>query len=134
MADQLVAREQSFKDVALSFRANPVTGDVSLKKNEQAVRQSIMNILLTNRGEKPFDPNFGSNIRSQLFETFDPIIETIIDEQVRIAVANYEPRAKILDVSVTDNGSNSLNIDIKFKVVSPEETVTSVNLTVKRLR
>ena len=132
--DGIVAREQSFKDFDLSFRANPVTGDVALKKNEQAVRQSVLNILLTNRGEKPFDPNFGSNITSQLFENFDPIVESILDEQIRVAVANYEPRAKILDVSVSGNDANSLNIDVKFKIVSPSETVTSVNLTVKRLR
>lgn len=131
--DGIVARERAFKDFDLGFRSNPVTGDIALKKNEQAIKQSIVNIILTNRGERPFDPNYGSNITSQLFENFDPIIESIIDEQVRVPIANYEPRAKVLDVSVTGSG-NSMSIAIQFKIISPSETVTSVNIPVERLR
>jgi len=130
----IIAREQSFKDVDFSFRANPVTGDVALKKDEQAVRQSVMNIILTNRGEKPFDPDFGSNITSQLFENFDPIIEAILDEQIRTAVQNYEPRAEIISVKVSGTDENSMNIDVAFRIVSPSQTETAISLTVKRFR
>jgi len=63
MATQdIIARERTYTDVDFAFRANPITGDVSLKREIQAVKQSVLNILLTNRGERPFDPEFGSDI------------------------------------------------------------------------
>lgn len=135
MADSIVAREQSYSDFDLAFRSNPVTGDISLKKNEQAVKQSVLNILLTKRGEKPFDPNFGSDITSQLFENFDPIIETVLDEQIRTALKNYEPRVKVLDTTI--NGSpdqNSIDVTLTIRIQSPEQTETTVNFSVERLR
>lgn len=135
MVDAIVARERAYTDFDLAFRANPVTGDVSLKKNEQAVKQSVLNILLTKRGERPFDPNFGSNITSQLFENFDPIVETILDEQIRTALRNYEPRVRVLNVNV--NGSpdrNSMNVTVEFEILSPDPITTSVEFSVERLR
>lgn len=135
MASTIVAREQSYSDFDLMFRANPVTGDVALKKNEQAVKQSVLNILLTNRGERPFDPNFGSDITSQLFENFDPIIETILEEQIRTALRNYEPRVNLLGVVVDGSPDrNAMNVRVEFEIISPERVTTSVDFSVERLR
>jgi len=135
MASTIVAREQSYSDFDLAFRANPVTGDVALKKNEQAVKQSVLNILLTNRGERPFDPNFGSDITSQLFENFDPIVETILEEQIRTALRNYEPRVNLLGVVVDGSPDrNAINVRVEFEIISPEGVTTSVDFSVERLR
>jgi len=135
MVDAIVAREQAYTDFDLAFRANPVTGDVALKKNEQAVKQSVLNILLTKRGERPFDPNFGSNITSQLFENFDPIVKQLIDDDIRSALRNYEPRVRVLNVDVDARpDQNSIDISVEFEIQSPEQTVTTVNFSVERLR
>jgi len=135
MASTIVAREQSYSDFDLMFRANPVNGDVALKKNEQAVKQSVLNILLTNRGERPFDPNFGSDITSQLFENFDPIVETILEEQIRTALRNYEPRVNLLGVVVDGSPDrNAMNVRVEFEIISPERVTTSVDFSVERLR
>jgi phage baseplate assembly protein W len=135
MASTIVAREQSYSDFDLMFRANPVTGDVALKKNEQAVKQSVLNILLTNRGERPFDPNFGSNVRGQLFENFDPIVETILEEQIRTALRNYEPRVNLLGVVVDGSPDrNAMDVRVEFEIISPERVTTSVDFSVERLR
>jgi len=133
--EQLVARERSYADIDFGFRANPITGDISLKRDVEAVKQSVVNILSTNRGERPFDPDFGANIRNQLFENFDPIVKQLIDDDIRSALRNYEPRVRVLNVNVNAQPDrNSIDITIEFQIQSPEQTVTTVSFSVERLR
>ena len=61
-----------FVDLDLDFTLNPITKDVSLKFNDEAVKRSIRNIVLTNTGEKPYIPEFGGNVKASLFENFTP--------------------------------------------------------------
>ena len=135
VTEPIVARERSYTDIDFGFRANPVTGDIALKRDEQAVKQSVINILSTNRGERPFDPDFGANIRNQLFENFDPIVKQLIDDDIRSALRNYEPRVRVLNVQVDAKpDQNSIDISVEFEIQSPEQTVTTVNFSVERLR
>jgi len=136
MATQdIIARERTYTDVDFAFRANPITGDVSLKREIQAVKQSVLNILLTNRGERPFDPEFGSDIRKQLFENFDPITQQLISDQIRTALRNYEPRVRVLNVNINARPDrNFLDVSVEVEIQSPEQTVTSVDFSVERLR
>ena len=135
VTEPIVARERSYTDIDFGFRANPVTGDIALKRDEQAVKQSVVNILSTNRGERPFDPDFGANIRNQLFENFDPIVGQLIDDDIRSALRNYEPRVRVLNVGVDARPDrNSIDISVEFEIQSPEQTVTTVNFSVERLR
>jgi len=90
---------------------------------------------LTNRGERPFDPDFGANIRGQLFENFDPIVKQLIDDDIRSALRNYEPRVRVLNVDVDARpDQNSIDISVEFEIQSPEQTVTTVKFSVERLR
>ena len=131
----IVAREQAYSDFDFSFRANPVTGGLGIKRDVEAVKQAILNILLTSPGERPFDPLFGCDIRSQLFENFDPIIEAILDEQIRTSLRNYEPRVEVLGVTVDGQPDrNKVDITVEVEIQSPEVVATSVNVTVERLR
>lgn len=133
--EQIVARERTYTDVDFSFRPNPVTGDIALKKDDRAIKQSVLNILLTKRGEKPFDPNFGTNITAQLFENFDPIVETILDGEIRSSLRNHEPRVEVLNVTVDGSPDrNNLNVSVEFQIQSPEAPITSVSFSVERLR
>ena len=136
MATQdIIARERTYTDIDFAFRANPITGDVSLKKEVQAVKQSVLNILLTNRGERPFDPEFGSDIRKQLFENFDPITEQLLSDQIRSALRNYEPRVRVLNINIDGKPNrNSIDISLEIEIQSPEQTVTSVDFSIERLR
>ena len=136
MATQdIIARERTYTDIDFAFRANPITGDVSLKKEVQAVKQSVLNILLTNRGELPFDPEFGSDIRKQLFENFDPITEQLLSDQIRSALRNYEPRVRVLNINIDGKPNrNSIDISLEIEIQSPEQTVTSVDFSIERLR
>jgi phage baseplate assembly protein W len=133
--EEIIAREQRYTDIDFGFRPNPNTGDIALKRDEQAVKQSVINILSTNRGERPFDPDFGANIRNQLFENFDPIVKQLIDDDIRSALRNYEPRVRVLNVQVDAKpDQNSIDISVEFEIQSPEQTVTTVNFSVERLR
>jgi len=135
ITEPIVAREVSYTDIDFGFRANPITGDIALKRDVEAVKQSVVNILSTNRGERPFDPDFGANIRNQLFENFDPIVKQLIDDDIRSALRNYEPRVRVLNVNVDARpDQNSIDISVEFEIQSPEQTVTTVNFSVERLR
>lgn len=129
------AREKIYSDVDFAFRMNPVTGDVGVKKDVEAVKQSVLNILSTNRGERPFMPDFGGNIRAYLFENVDPVTISLIEEEIRSALTNYEPRVRVLTVDVEDlSDQNAINIRLEIEILSPTNTVATVEFVVERLR
>ena len=114
---------------------NPVTNDVAIKRDIEAVKQSVINILSTNRGERPFMPAFGANIQSYLFENVDSVTVALIEEEVRSALVNYEPRVRVLEVFVEDlSDRNAINIRLEIEIISPFVTTTSVEFIVERLR
>ena len=136
MADlSITARDTEYSDIDFSFRVIPVTNALALKKNEEAIKQSVVNILSTNRGERPFLPYFGANIRSYLFENFDNVTASLVEEEIRSALVNYEPRVRVTNVEIDARpDNNALNILIEFDIISPGEISTSVNFVVERLR
>jgi phage baseplate assembly protein W len=127
-------KEPIFKDIPLSFTAHPVTGNVKALVNRDAVKQSVKNIVLTNFYERPYSPNLGGNILSQLFENMDPITEYNIAKNIRQALDNYEPRA-IVDEIKSDfyQDENAINITITFRVRNDAEPI-SVNVLLDRVR
>ena len=127
-------KEPVFKDIPLSFTAHPVTGNVKALVNRDAVKQSVKNIVLTNFYERPYSPNLGGDIISQLFENMDPITEYNIAKNIRQALDNYEPRA-IIDEIKSDffQDQNAINITITFRVRNDAEPI-SVNVLLDRVR
>ena len=127
-------KEPVFKDIALSFTAHPVTGNVKALTNRDAVKQSVKNIVLTNFYERPYSPNLGGNILSQLFENMDSITQYEISTNIRQALDNYEPRA-IIDDIVTDffEDQNAINVTITFRVRNDVNPI-SVNVLLDRVR
>ena len=133
--DKIIARQKTFTDIDLSFRASPITGDVAKKRDAEAIKQSCLNILLTNRGERPFDPNFGTDIRKQLFENFDPLIKESLKEEIELALKLFEPRVKVLSVDIEDLSiRNALDFRIEVEIQSPEPTITEIGFVVERQR
>lgn len=129
----VTARSRLYKDIDLEFLARP-TGDVYKKQDAAAVKQAVKNILLTNYGEKPFQPGYGANLRALLFDLADDQIEDSIEIAIRRAIDNYEPRAKITAVrvrSAPDN--NAVSVQVEYNIVNTSETVTT-QVTIARLR
>ena len=108
-----------FKDLSLSFAKNKVTDDLLVKKEDAAVKQAVLNLLLTNKGERVYDSDYGSNIRTYLFEPLDfGTAGTIKDEIVR-TLKNYEPRISIDECVVEPNiESNGFDVRLDFQVLS----------------
>ena len=129
-----IARQETYKDLDFSFKQNPNTNDVGIKKNNAAVIQSCLNILRTNHGERPFDYNFGANLRAYLFENMNNVTAANMSTSIETALINYEPRIQVLNVNVqTKPGENSVFITVTGRVVSTNEVI-DIATTIERLR
>ena len=112
---------QGFKDISMSFQVNPLNLDLIALKNETAIARSIRNIVFTLPGEKFFDSNFGSRISNSLFENVDEISASIIRDEIRNSIANYEPRVELIDVQTTSDEENlSFNVLIQYRIIGAD--------------
>ena len=113
---------RTYKDLAFSMFANPMSGDIGKKTGAAAVKGAIVSILKTNFNERLFAPEFGSNIRGLLFEQMNPITEQRMKKEVESAVARHEPRAEVLGISVkAQEEQNRYEVSILFNVASVAE-------------
>lgn len=127
-------KEKVFKDFSLSFIAHPVTRQLNVLTNADAVKQSVKNIVLTNFYERPYKPSLGSDVISQLFENADPFTEFTLTKNIRTALANYEPRAVIDDVIVDwIPEQNQLAATIIFRVQNDSNPIT-IQVFIDRVR
>ena len=126
--------EVVYKDLGLSFIPHPVTKNVAVLKNEDAVKRAIRNLILTNQGEQFFNELYGGNITSLLFENFTPITVMEIKASVIDTVQVYEPRATVLDVDVIPRpDNNSIQINIIFQINNNPQS-SLLTFTVERVR
>ena len=129
-----IARPATYKDLDFSFKQNPNTNDVGIKKDNAAVIQSCLNILRTNHGERPFDYNFGANLRAYLFENMNQITAANMATNIQVALDNYEPRIAVLNVNVQAAAAeNDVFITVTGMVKSSNEIV-DISTTIERLR
>jgi len=112
---------QGFKDISMTFQSNPLNSDLIALKNENAIARSIRNIVFTLPGEKFFDPDFGSNISQSLFENIDDISASIIVDEIRQSINNYEPRVRLINVEAfPDYDNNSFDVVIVYEVIGAD--------------
>ena len=112
---------QSFKDISMSFGKNPMTNDLIALKNANAIARSVRNIVMTIPGEKPFDPFFGSNVRNVLFENLDNISASLIVDEIRNSIQNYEPRVELVSVeAVPDFDNYSYDVVIIYEIIGAD--------------
>lgn len=123
-----------FSDFTTNFKKHPNTGDVARVTNEESVKQSIKNIVMTNRGERLFQPNLGGNIRSYLFEPIDAFTANFLSESIKQTIFNNEMRVEYLTVDlVPDEDNNAYNAYISFSIHSKPDII-NIELILKRLR
>ena len=122
----ITGRDVLYSDFDLSFLKHPNTKDITILKDIDAVKQSVKNLVLTARGERPFQPLLGSNIRSLLFEPVDDFTAFDIKEEVEITLKNFEPRARILNIDVvSEPDNNRFRLSIEFQMITNLETGTA---------
>ena len=125
---------RTFSDLDFNFTAHPVTGDVTRKYDEEAIKQSVKNLVLTQNYERPFHSEIGSQLRGLLFEPVTPMLNLLIKRAITDTITNFEPRVSLIDVGVNflpDN--NSVYVTIVFAIVNTTRPVT-VDLVLKRTR
>ena len=130
----LSTNTRTWADLDLDFTAHPVTKDIVLKKDVEAVKRSIRNLILTNQYERPFQPDIDGGVTRHLFELITPPTLHNIESAIRNCILNYEPRAEVLDVFVSgDLDNNGFNVTLSFRVINTPDPVT-VELFLERLR
>ena len=123
-----------YSDFYSNFDLENEKKDLLSYKNEDSVKRSIRNILLTDKGERFFNPTFGSDIRKMLFENFSPSTEQVVADLIKTAIGNHEPRANVLNVNVSGNpDQNSMYINIVFSVINKENPIT-FSILLNRIR
>ena len=112
---------QGFKDISATFQTNPLNDDLIAIKNETAIARSIRNIVFTLPGEKFFDENFGSKVTASLFENIDDISASLIQDEIKTSLENYEPRVELISVKASaDVDNNSFDVKIVYRVIGAD--------------
>lgn len=113
-----------YSDLTTSFTIHPNKLDLVVFTNEEAVKRSILNILFTDRGERLFNPTFGSNMRALLFENISPQTESAIKSYIESAIENEEPRAKLIDVVVAAlPDENAYSATVIFSIINNSDPI-----------
>ena len=123
-----------YKDLNLDFSFNSATKDIQKITDVEAVKRSVRNLINLNHYEKPFHPEVGSNLRAMLFELMTPQMNHVISKQIQKLITNYEPRARLDQVIVTESDDrNSLEVRVIFYCMNVANPVT-VLTTLQRIR
>jgi phage baseplate assembly protein W len=123
-----------FSDLDLNFTKHPVTGDITRRYDDNAIKQSVKNLLLTRNFERPFHSEIGSPIRQLLFDNPGPMFNVMLKRAVIDVINNFEPRVNIIDVRVDDySDANEVYVTLEFTIVNTERPIT-LDLALERTR
>ena len=123
-----------FSDFMNDLTPHPFTKDVGRVKNDQSIKQALKNIILTNFGERFYQPNIGSDVYNSLFEPNDSIMEENLKFGIENAIRFHEPRVNLINVEVyTFSEENRVSINIVFSIINSIQ-IQSVNLILRRVR
>tara|TARA_B100001113_G_C20826965_1_gene499285 strand:+ start:160 stop:561 length:402 start_codon:yes stop_codon:yes gene_type:complete len=111
-------KSRAFKDISLSFKPHPITGDMPVLVNERAIVRSVRNLVETIPTERFFEPLIGTDIRGMLFENYTKLTSYVIEDQIKISINNYEPRVANVKTDVIGRpDSNAFEVTVFFDIV-----------------
>ena len=114
-----------FSDIDLRFQRHPVTGDVARKINDEAIKTSMRNLILTKFYERPFNSSLGSSVTSLLFEPITPMLAPTIKKTIEQVITNYEPRIDLESVDVTVlEDEYSVDIKVYYRILGSQALKT----------
>ena len=126
---------RAFKDINLSFKRHPVTNDLVVIKNEDAIKKSVKNIIFTILGEKPYVPLFGTSVNNSLFELANPLDHVRISDEIQSTLLNYEPRISNIQVTVSNYpDSHELNATIQYDITGVASSSQTVDVILQPAR
>lgn len=107
----------AFSDIPLTFKINPITGDIPPARNESAVKKALINLIRTPVGTRPFNPDYGTRVYDYLFEPADTQTELRLNDDLAQAIERFEPRAKLVAIETTMQ-ENGIEVKIEYYVVN----------------
>lgn len=126
---------QGFKDISASFQINPLNSDLIAVTNTNAIARSVRNLILTKKGEKPFEPNIGSGVYDLLFENMDKQTATVIRDEIMLVLENYEPRIEIIEVLVKPNyDEGAMDVTLQYQIVGIDVPAQELTLALEPTR
>ena len=112
---------RSFKDISLSFTPHPITKDLTVIKDANAIKRSVRNLVQTISRERFFNPNLGTDIRGSLFDFCDFGTASVIEQQIQTTIENYEPRIDNLQIEVFPRpDQNEYEVNIYFDIIGQQ--------------
>ena len=126
---------QGFKDISLSFKKHPITDDLLVLKNEDAIKRSVQNLVRIQLGEVFFNRLLGTKITGSLFELASSNFIDPIKSEIETSISNFEPRVKLTDVKVKSTpDANSLDVSIFYDIIGLSAPTQSVNFVLEPTR
>ena len=126
---------QTFKDLSVTFKKHPVTDDLVTVKDKAAIVQSITALLLTMKGERPFQPNLGCGIQKVLFEPLDYGSAGIIKSEITNVLSRYEPRIAVDTIRcVPDEMNNGYDVELQYTIIGRDDAPVAVEFFLERTR
>ena len=130
-----MATQLSFKDLNITFKKHPVTNDVVVSKDASAIKQAIVSLLLTNKGERLMNPKYGSDIRSYLFEPLDYGTAAQIKGNIQSTIDRFEPRISISEIKCVPNyNDNGFDVEMTYIIRGSDEPPVTVDIFLERTR
>ena len=127
-----VESSAGYSDFDINFVAHPISGDIAIKRDSDAIKRSVRNIILTNHYERPFKPNFGANIRRLLFENIGVGITNKTAKKIAKALMILEPRISNVRFDIQNVG-NEMKVTIYYRIVNTERQ-QDIEFTISRVR
>tara|TARA_B110000503_G_scaffold30015_1_gene48450 strand:- start:660 stop:1079 length:420 start_codon:yes stop_codon:yes gene_type:complete len=123
-----------YSDFYTDLNKHPLRNTLLRKTNVDAVKQSIRNLLLTNKGERLFQPNLGGNINAMLFENITPQTFITMQDHIKDILAAHEPRAEVIEVYIAETSDeHEVQVTIVFGIVNVQEPIT-LEVILERVR
>ena len=125
----------TFKDLSITFKKHPVTNDLVTVKDKAAVSQSIKGLLLTRRGERPFQPDLGSGLQDLLFEPMDYGTSALIKKEITETLAKFEPRVVVTNlICFPDYDNNGYDVELQYRIRGREDRPVVIDIFLERTR
>jgi len=126
---------KTFKDLSVTFKKHPMTDELLTVKDDAAIKQSIMILLLTEKNERTFNPKLGSAIYSMLWEPLDFASAAIIRSEIYQVLSLYEPRIEVTEVVCNpDFNNNGFDVEVHYTIIGRNDTPQNVAFTLERTR
>ena len=126
---------KNFKDIGSAFQINPLSNDLLAIKNETAIARSVRNLIFTLQGERFFNQDLGSRVSRALFENIDRISASIIEDEIKNTIDNFEPRVRLIDVSVApDYSNNEFNVTLSYDIVGIDVLPQQLSFALQQTR